>query len=338
MGVGNGVPFMGYESALGIGEETTFGTFVSSTAFIEFNTESLKQEREELKRESINGTRDFRKRLIGNETVSGSLEADLNIASDGLVYIIKQALGGTVSSATQTGSFLHTLYAGNMESNAATTTSYKKGLSIAVRRGSTNVFNYSGMRVNTLTIKGEVGSPVIMTAEFIGKTMTVGTALPTVSLSDVLPVNFVGVTIQTGASVGAVSTEYFNSFEFSLANNIEGLRVLGDRTIVQAPPARRDAKLKLSQRFDTTTAYNRFLQNTATAITIFCDSLQTCGAAAGSTTYSMKITLPVCYFNSNQPNVGAANALVHELDVSAMYDASMGSSVQFQITNATASY
>jgi len=340
MAVGNEVPFMGYESAMGVAEEGTFGTFKTSTSFIEFNSESFKMTREEIKRESINTTRDYRKRLIGNESVAGSFEADLNVANDALVYVIKQAMGGTVSSATiTTGSYTHTLAPGNMEANAATTTAYTKGLSFAVRRGSTHVWNYSGMRVNTLTIKGEVNSPVIMTAELVGKTATLGSVIPTVSLSDILPINFTGVQIQTGATIGGVTTEYFTGFEFTLSNNVDGdQRALGSRTIVQAPPQKRDVKLKLTQRFDTSTAYSRFIENTATAISIYCNSEQTCGTVGGSTTYSMKIDLPTCYFNSNQPEVGGPGVITHELDVSAMYNASIGSSLQVQIINATASY
>ena len=340
MAIGNTVPYMGYESAMGVGEETTFGTLKTATAFLEFNSESLKMTREEIKRESINTTRDPRKRLIGNESVSGSVEFDLNVASDAIVYIVKQALGGTVSSATiTTGSYTHTLYPGNMESNAATTTSYVKGLSFSTRRGSSAVWYYQGMRVNTLTIKGEVNSPVIVTAEMVGKTATLGSALPTVSLSDVLPVNFTGVQIQVGGSLGALTTEYFKSFELSIANNIDSdQRTLGTRTVNTLPPARREVKLKLAQVFDTTTAYSRFNDNTATSISIYCNSEQTCGSVGGSTTYSMKIDLPTCYFNSNQPEVGGPGVINHELDVSAMYNASIGSSLAVTIINATASY
>lgn len=337
MAVGNNTPYMGYQSAIGAAEETTYGTFVTSTGFIEFNTEAFKQEREEVKRESINSTRDFRRRLIGKETVAGSLEADLNVAADPIVKIIKQALGGTCTSASETGSYLHTLYPGDMESNADTTTSYTKGLSFAVRRGDTSVFNYSGCRVNTLTLKGESGTPVIMTLEVVGKTMSVGSSLPTVSYSDVLPVNFTGIEIQTGDSMGSLSTEYFSAFEFSLANNIDtDQRYLGSRTIDVAPPARREVKLKLTQRFDTTTAYDRFEQNTATSISLIMDSEQT--ITAGATTYSMQIDLPTCYFNSNQPEVGGPGVLTHELDVSSMYNASIGSSLQVKVRNATSSY
>ena len=117
MAVGDGTR-LGYDSCIGIAEETTFGAKVDSFSYIEFNTESLKRNREERKLESINKSRDFIKRIQLNETIEGSLEVDLNPAADAAVYLMKQAMGGTVSSAVVTAGalqYLHTLNGGNME-------------------------------------------------------------------------------------------------------------------------------------------------------------------------------------------------------------------------------
>lgn len=341
MAVGNAVPKLGWQSALGIAEETTWGTFVTSTAHIEFNSESFKHSREEVRLESINTTRDYKKRVIGNETVEGSFEADLDLGSDALMYVIKQAMGGTVGNSTiSADEFVHTFNVGDMESNKGTSTaSDVKGLSFAVRKGDTDVWNAAGCRINTLTIKGEVGSPVMISAEIIGQLMSISSTIATVSLSDVTPAIFAGVVISTGATISAVSTEYFTSFEFVLTNNLDGdQRSLGSRNITVLPPLRRDVKLTLAQRFDTITAYNRFIQNTMTSIQILCNTTETIGATAGNTTYSMTIKIPAGYFNSNMPEVGGVDTLTHELDVSAMYQADPGYVTQILVRNGTANY
>lgn len=343
MSVGNANPFMGYGSAIGVAEESTFGTFVTATAFIEFNSESLKQNREESKLPSINTTRSYKKRLIMNETVEGSIEFDADPNSDAQAYIIKQAMGGTVTSdsITAAGGYTHTFYTGDMESNQSTSgAADAKSLSISVRRGDTstssNVFAYSGVRVNTLSIKGEVGTPVIITAEIMGKTMSITGTLPTVSLSDQLPLNFTGVTIKTGATITTVSTEYFTGFEFTLNNNMNtDVRSLGSRTVDKLPPQMRDVALTLSQRFDTTTAYDRFIGNTMTAIEIECTGA-TIGAVA--TSYALIIKIPAGYYNSNMPEVGGADVLTHEINVTGMYGSAAAYDVQMQMRNATANY
>lgn len=340
MGVGDGVPFLGYDSAVCIAKQLTSTTFVTAGSFFEFNSESVKKEREEIKIESINNNRDYTKRLVGNETISGGVEFDLNPAEDGIVNIIKQALGGTCTSATVSAgaTYTHTLRIGDMENNATAGATSMRGLSVGIRKGNTNTWQCSMMRVNELSISGEVGGPVVCSAEFVGMSETNHTSIgaAAVSFSTVAPVNFTGVKVEIGNTITSLTEEYFTGFEFTLNNNIDdSVRRLGSRNIVQSPPLKRDVMLKLSSRFDTMTSHNRFLDNTITAIQITCDSEQT--ISSGVTTHSMYIKLPNCRYNSNNPEVGDSGVLAYDVDITSLNDASLGS-VQIVITNGTADY
>lgn len=340
MGVGNAIPFLGYDSAICIAKQLTSTTFVTAGSFIEFNSESIKKEREEIKIESINNNRDYTKRLIGNETISGGIEIDLNPAEDAFVNLLKQALGGTVSSATVSAgaTYTHTMRVGDMENNATAGATSGRGLSVGVRKGDTNSWECSMMRVNELTISGEIGGPVVCSAELIGHSSSAYTSIgaAAISFSTVAPVNFTGVKVEMGATITSLTEEFFTGFEFSLNNNIaDDVRALGGRNIVQSPPLKRDVTLKLSTRFDTMTSYNRFIDNTITAIQITCDSEQT--ISSGATTHSMYIKLPNCRYNSNNPEVGDSGVLAFDNDIMALNDASMGS-LQVVITNGTADY
>jgi len=343
MAAGNANPFLGWASGLLISEETTYGTFVTGTSFIEFNTESLKNNRDEIPIDAINSQRGRTKRLTGGYTVEGPLEFPFNVAEDGNVILLKQAMGGTVSSATITaGAYNHTIYAGDMENNAATATaSDVKSLSVSVRRGasssSLNVFNFYGGRVNNITIKGEIGAPVVVSADMIFQGSSTTATSPAASFANILPLNFSGIEIQTGDSIGNVSTEYFTGFELAISNNLNGdQRSLGSRNITVLPPQNRDVTLKLMQRFDTLTSYDRFIQNTLTAIKIICDAEQT--ITAGGSTYSMVIDVPEAYYNSNSPEVGGPDVLTHEVDLSALFNQSEGKDLSINIRNATANY
>jgi hypothetical protein len=243
MSVGNGTPFLGYDSYIGIAEESTYSSVQTATTFVEFTSEGFIKEIEEQRREEINTTRDFTRRMTGNVTVSGSLEAPLNVASDGFIYLMKQAMGGTCASATLTavGAYSHTLNVGNMEDNKGTSsTDDVKGLTVTVRRGLTNQWQYKGMRVNTMTIKGEVGSPITATFELMGRYGTSSADSLTASFTNINPLNFSGVTFNTGITISAVSTEYITGFEFTLSNNLAEQRVLGSPYIYAMPPLRRD--------------------------------------------------------------------------------------------------
>ena len=339
MAVGNNVPFMGYESVLAIAPETTFGTFVTGTAWIEFNNESLKHTVEQIRIESINGRREFTKVIPGNVTVDGAIEAPLNLASDGLIHIIRQALGGTTSVVAASGtSYTHTFKTGNMEDNTMTA-AHIKGLSIAVRPGasSNKTWNFFGCRVNNLTIKAEAGSPVILTAEFIGQGCSTSATIPAAVYSDVLPCNFVGATIQTGATSASLSQEYFKSFELTINNNLDAAhRVLGSDKIVKSYPVKQDVSLKLAQVFDTTTAYDRFTALTSTYFEITLDSQQALGASAG--TYKMIIYVPNCKLSPLTPSVGGPGPISQELEYKGYYASTQAYAVQMTVRNKTASY
>jgi hypothetical protein len=347
MAVGNAVPKLGHNSCISIMEETAFNTFVTATAnFLEFNSESFGQERENIKMESVNCSRAFTKRIVGNETISGSLEFDFDPGATAIAYIIKQAFGGTVTSVPNTSAsadeYTHTFALGDMENNKATATaSDHKSLSVSIMRGGTDtVWCYSGCRVNALTIKGEVGAPVVCTAEFMGAGASLTSTFPAASYSDIIPLYFKDITFKTGVTISAVSTtEWITNFEFTLNNNLDGdQRALGTRNIVQLPPSKRDVMLKLGMRFDTTTTYDRFIQNTQTAIQLILSSEQTIGAGTANSVYSMYINIPAGYFNSTQPQVGGNDVLVQEVEIDCMKKADPGYEVQIQLYNGTANY
>jgi hypothetical protein len=340
MGVGNNnPPYLGYDSYVAVAEETIFGTYVTATAFVEFNSEGFKREEEEIKLPAINNTRDYTKRMKGKTSISGSLEVPMNVASDAIVYMVKQAMGGTCASSQVVAScYNHTFYTGDMESNKATSTaSDHKSLSVQVRKGNTAQWTFKGMRVNTMTLKGEVGSPITASFEMIGKDATSTTDSLTSSFTTQLPLNFTGVTVQTGATTTSMTTEYVSAFEFTLNNNLAEQRALGSALIHSAPPIKCDVSIKLTQQFDTITNYNRFIQNTETMIKIILDTAVTI-AAAGSTTYSMHIDCPACYFNNVMPAVGGSDALTQEMNLTAIRNTSTGYAVQIKVNNATASY
>jgi hypothetical protein len=339
MAVGNSTPLLGYDSYVAIGEETTFGTLVTATGFTEFNSEAINKEREELRLESINTTRDYRKRLTGNETIAGSLEIDLNIWEDSNLWMIKQAMGGTVATAAVSAtSYLHTFNVGNMESNESTAGSADvKSLTMQIRRGNTDQWSYRGMRINTMTIKGEVGTPVTATFELMGMAGTTSSDSITASFASNVPLHFTGVEFKTGITISAVSTEYIAGFELTLENNIEEQRNLGTAYPYALPATRRNVMLKLTQQFDTTTSYDRYIQNTMTAIQINMDTGITI-SGSGGTTASMQINLPVCYFNSNTPQISEMGPVQQEVEVSTLLNTSTNYVMNIIVANETANY
>ncbi len=96
--------------------------------------------------------------------------------------------------------------------------------------------------------------------------------------------------------------------------------------------------LKLGQRFDTSTAYDRFTQDTLTAIKIVCSSEQTVGAGTANSVYSMILNMADCRFKNNEPAVGGSDVLAHEIEADVMYNNEQGYDVQIIAYNGTANY
>ncbi len=338
---------LGYASWIGIGEETTFGVKATANSYFEFNSESLKLNRETIFLESINTTRDITRYFTGNEIVEGNIEVDLNIAEDGIVKIIKQAFGGTVtSSGTSTAGYTHILNLGDMENNQSSAgSSDTKSLTISVQKGNTTStqFHFVGCRINNLTIAGEINAPIKMTADILGKTATNTAESHTVIFSDIKPLFFTGITIQTGDSTGNLTATSCIGFEFALTNNLASdanVRSLGSRNITKLPPLTREATLKLTMRFDTTTAYTNFLNETSIAVKIIMSSGETIGSDAGSTTYSMYIECPTCYLTGSPiPEIGEKGPIVTDLEFKLVKENTTSAYLcKAEICNATANY
>lgn len=344
MSVGNNMPFYGYDSAMGLAEQATLTTFVTSTTWLEFNSEGLKHNIERKALDEISASRFYKKNVTLTESAQGTIEFNVNPAANGFCLLLKHTLGGTVSSVAIAGgaAYEHTFNIGDFHSNAGTTGSDTHGLSVAVRRGAqratgNNVWNYFGGRVNQMTLKADVGNPVVCTADMVFVGCSIGATVGAVTYSDIQPIVFSGVTIKTADNLASVTAEYFKSFELSINNNLmTDFRVLGDRKVQDFPTGRLDVKLKLNQYFDTTSSYDRYIANTLTYFQINLDSGITIGAV--STTYGCVINIPSNIFNATHPVVGNDKVLTYDIDLNAFYNPSLGSIMQVLVRNATANY
>lgn len=340
----------GYDTILAVGEETTLGTYVTATASDYYYSESLKLMRDKTRIEAMNSTRDHVILVQGKEHVEGSMEFDANLTSDLVHILIKQAMGGTVSSVraatTTIGSYRHTFGIGNMVNNDSSVSAADiLGLSFWVRRGdtTTNGFAFRGCRVNQLTISGEVGNPLKISAEVIGIGASLTTFAVTPSFTSIRPLMFDDINVAVLDSIaGTPVTVTAQGFEVSLNNNLladDSSYQLGQRGLSVLPPGMRNVTAKITTRYDTTTAMNRFTSNTLTAVRITARTGITITASAGDTTYTMDIDLPNCYFKESQPEVGDSGIISQELEAEAIGQATSTTFPLRIITqNATAGY
>lgn len=134
MSVGQG-SLEGYGSYLAAGRETTFGTGVTTTAEVNFITASLKTLKEVKTLEQVETSRTYSKNFRTSKVIEGEFETYAFAEPNGFQYLMQNAFGGTVTSATATGetaggaAFTHTYVIGDMNGTY-------KSLSLNHRKGS----------------------------------------------------------------------------------------------------------------------------------------------------------------------------------------------------------
>lgn len=307
-------------SYVALGKETTFGTYASATTAVEALSCSFTIQRESKKIDALGRNRGYGRRVFLDKKVSGTLETHLHPEES--VLLMAVALGGGIASTPGASSTsLHSLTAGNFDTSPSS-------LSFNVRKGDTHTFRYSGGRMNSLKISAQVGEPVKLSAEFIFKDATNPSddILSILSLSSYAVFTYVHGTFRYAATEANAATttaaEPIQGFELSINNNLASdkeARQLGSDLLTVLPARRREIEFKITQRFDTSTAINRFTQATQGAVDLFFQ-----GESIGTSALFNECTirLPKVFYNSGaDPEIkGAGDILTAEIPMDVLVD------------------
>jgi len=308
MAVGDGAQAT-IRSYIAFGKETTFGTYNSATTAVEAISCNFKVDRESMKLETLNKVRDFSKRVQLNQNVGGTLETYAHPIES--VLLLATALGGPVITSSASGIAIHSISAGNFD-----TTTAINSLSFNVRKGAVHTWRYLGGRVNVLTLSGEIGQPIKMSAEMVFRdaTQLSDDISANLSVSSVSPfVYHQGQYIydRTQGSLTTTMAEPIQAFELTINNNIvsdDAARQLGSNIPSVLPPTQRDIGLTITQRWDTTTNYTRFMEATQGAVRLQFSGAQITSTAAQ--TYMWQIDLPKVFMNTPDPELGGAGDIL----------------------------
>jgi hypothetical protein len=348
MPVGQGALY-GFDSYLAVGRETTLGTYNTCTAGLDFMSESLKTMKESKVLEQIERTRTYSKRVQLSKKCEGDIEGYYQPLSDACNFLLQNAMGGTITSATATGetvgggAFSHTFALGSMDQ------SYPS-LCINVRKGGSSggkVWQYHGVRVNELTFSAEIDEALKFSTSLIGMDSTqnsndVASVLSSTS-HDVL--SFVSGRVSVETSFGSLTSTSFwhvQSVEFGISNSLKNgadARRLGTDALSILPVGVQSFPLTMKIRFDTTTAYDAMMNGTQLSAQLeFLGSTIT-GSAIRQ---GLKINIPRIYVeDAGDPEIGGPDeVLMSEVTFQVLRDVSSatGYAVQLVVTNTKSSY
>lgn len=338
---------LGGLSYVAIGRETTFGTYNTCTSALDCLSAGIMTTQDNKILEQIERSRTYSKRISLMKKVNGDLEFYYAPQMDACNFILQNAFGGTVTSATATGETTgagansamdHTFNIGNCWEE-----SYPS-LCINIRKGdSTNgkVFNYSGVRVNQIGFSANIDDAIKCSVGLIGldSTQVSNDVSSVLGITTTSLLSFVDGRVSVEGTFASLTTSSFwhvQSVEFGWNNNLKAdsdAGRIGSQILTTLYPGIAQFNLKLKMRFDTTTAYAAMLA--ATKLSVQLD-FQGPTMTSSAIRQKLRFNLPTCYIkNAGDPSIGGPDQLLMsdvEFDVLRDDTTSTGYAVQGVVT------
>ncbi len=337
-------------SYVGVGRETTFGTYTTATAGLNILSSSFKTVKETKILEEISTSRTYAKRIGLSKVIEGEAEFYVDPKNTAFAYIMENAFGGTIVSSTATGetaggaAFEHTFAIGNV-----TDLSYS-ALCINMRKGESAggmVFEYSGARVNELNFTAEIDEALKCSSTFMIKdsTQTSNDVASSLTGRQTGCLSFVNgrVSVETTfASLTSTSFWHVQSVEFGISNSLKadtGSRRIGSDVLDVIAPGIASFTFNMTMRFDTLTAYSAMLNETKLSAQLEFEGDTLTGSIIKE---GLRLDLPEIYINdAGDPAIGGPDeSLTAEISCSVLRDDSSASgyAVQGVLTNLVSSY
>jgi len=317
----------GYNSYVGFGVESTYGSAVTPTGFVEYNSEGFKMKREEMIISSINGSRHYKKRLYGKQSVTGSLEFPV-VSGAGLPIFI-HGIGSASTTAVSTSAYQHTILGGVCSTS----------ITFEVCRDtedSTSTFRYTGSKINSLELNCSIKDTLNCTIDVVcnDEVRTVNT-ISTAVYRSFNPFYFIEGNITVGDSLASVTTITVSNFNMKVENGLMDDYGFGSAKINTLQQGMQKVTFSIEARFDDLTLYNRFVNGTKSALKAVFDN----GLTITGTTQTHKITIMAgnCYFNGDGANIDKPDQLVKvKFPIQSIYEDASITTVSFaMITDAT---
>jgi hypothetical protein len=175
------------------------------------------------------------------------------------------------------------------------------------------IMRYTGVRVNTLEIKGSFGEIVTASLGLDGidraQIAKLSAATPSYAASSVYPFHFNGAKVQ----IAGVDSGVVKDFTFGVNNNVSHIGTLRKtRAYKRVAMGARELTLSMSLDFYDDTEYARLLGDTEFAVTLILDGPNLIGAA-GANPVSLTIALPRVKYKTVGLPINAGDFLTQDV-------------------------
>jgi len=314
---------LSYNTALAFGEESTLGTAVAPTQFIEYSSESFNKEFSEMLIDSINGTQQYTKRVTMEETASGGFEFPIVPTTELLLFRHLSDCNYTSTTLTA-GVYEHTFNFDVAQSITSFTFQLVKDSAV-----SESTYNITGGRLNSAGFGISVGGLLTMNPDIMAVNLTAANTLPTASYPSHDPYTFKGASISFGSVSAAATTVCLDAWSCNIAKNLMDDTCLGSATRAVIENGKTDVTGEISGRYQDETFVNYFLNQESFYLEANFDSGLT---ISGAYTHQITFKSGENYFNGSIPQVGgAAEILKQSLPYRAIRDDVSGATLQIVV-------
>ncbi|KUH38384.1 MULTISPECIES: phage tail tube protein [Streptomyces] len=187
----------GLGAQLGVAAESTYGTFVAPTQFLEFTSESLVLSKTTAQSSGIAAGRLLAlssRRVVTQRQVSGSL--NLEVTNRGMGLLLQALMGTTVTPVQQEATTAY-LQTHTLADTAGKSLSIQKGVPLTT--GVVTDKSLVGCKVTSAEFSCEGGGMLTSSFEFDGRDCSEAQTLATASYPSMSPFHFGQMALKTGA-------------------------------------------------------------------------------------------------------------------------------------------
>lgn len=291
---------MGYQSYLGIGDESTWDTPVAAAEYIEVLNESLKWVKPQ---KAYGGARSLTYPMYfpDKTLIEGGFNAELFY--EGFLLLWRQLMGGYAHSLTVDSNHQHVFTIAQ---------AVRTGLTLRVGKDKEEHI-FGGCKLNKATFDFVVDEPAKVAIDVLGGSQTSGAVgSPTLPASSLL-IKPSHITVKyDAATIECKSAQIV--FDNGLGSD---RRALGSAKILE--PLRAGPYMcsgKVEMEFLNTTDYDLFEAVTEKQITVLCEG----DSISGADVYTFQLYCERCVFMGDTPNVEGQGPIPMTMNFQAFYD------------------
>jgi hypothetical protein len=322
----------GLGAQLGLAAESTYGTFVAPTKFIEFTQESLQLKKTTAQSAGIAAGRLLAlssRRVVTRREVQGSVSFEVTNKSMGLLL---QALMGTTVTPVQQGATAAYLQTHTLASVAGKSLTMQMG--IPLTSGTVTDKTFLGCKVTSGEFSCGVGEMLTASFEIDGKTVDEGQTLAAASYSNMSPFHFGQMGVKAGTFGAETTLDGIRKMTCKIERPQDTERFYAGQSALKAEPIEND-QVKITGSLETdyvaTTLDDLHTSDGATSLV-----WEFVGPLIAATHYeTFRITLPAVKLDEGPPVVDGFGVIKPTFNYTALYDGTNQPKIEYISTDVT---